>query len=231
VADRAGEIRVPVVEERVEVETRSVALGAVEVRTTVETEQQSVPVELAREEVHVHREDVAGRPATGGDAFQEGTIRVPVRGEEAVARKETVVTGEVVIDKTRTTETQQVAGTVRREQVEVDEGAGRDAAPAAGARPVTEILPAAQTPTNGAVGFGAAGLPDVGVGTEVVGADGAAVGRVKEVRDADILVDRRGQRDAYVPFTAVPEATAGRVLLTVPAGAVDDQDWRNPPLL
>jgi hypothetical protein len=44
-----------------------------------------------------------------------------VRGEEAVARKETVVTGEVVIDKTRTTETEQVTDTVRREVVAVDE--------------------------------------------------------------------------------------------------------------
>ena len=68
--------------------------------------------------------DVADRPATEADlagAFQEGTIRVPVRGEEAVARKETVVTGEVVIDKTRTTETEQITDTVRRERVEVDE--------------------------------------------------------------------------------------------------------------
>jgi hypothetical protein len=115
--------------------------------------------------------------------------------------------------------------------VEVDEGAGRATAPAAGAPPATGSGTVAGTRATGAVGFGTAGLPDVGPGTEVVGADGAAVGRVKEVRDADILVDRRGQRDVYVPLTAVAEATAGRVRLTVPAGDVDDQGWRNPPLL
>ena len=114
----------PVVEERLEVEKRPVERGAVEVRKTVETEQQTVPVELTREEVHVEQRDVPARPASEADvagAFEEGTIRVPVRGEEAVARKETVVTGEVVIDKSKTTQTEQVTNTVRRERVEVDE--------------------------------------------------------------------------------------------------------------
>ena len=81
-------------------------------------------MELEREEVHVERRDVADRPATEADlagAFEEGTIRVPVRGEEAVARKEAVVTGEVVIDKTTTTETQRITDTIRKERVEVDE--------------------------------------------------------------------------------------------------------------
>jgi uncharacterized protein (TIGR02271 family) len=124
VQEAEGVLRVPVVEERLEVEKRPVERGEVQVRKTVESEQQTVPVELTREEVRVEQRDVADRPATEADvagAFQEGTLRVPVRGEEAVARKETVVTGEVVIDKTRTTETEQVADTVRRERVEVDE--------------------------------------------------------------------------------------------------------------
>jgi uncharacterized protein (TIGR02271 family) len=124
VVEAEGQVRVPVREERLEVEKRPAERGAVEIRKTVETEQQSVPVELTREEVHVEQRDVENRPASEADlkdAFQEGTVRVPVRGEEAVARKETVVTGEVVIDKERTTETQQVTDTLRKERVEVDE--------------------------------------------------------------------------------------------------------------
>jgi uncharacterized protein (TIGR02271 family) len=124
VVEAEGQVRVPVREERLEVEKRPAELGAVEVRTTVETEQQTVPVELEREEVRVEQRDVPARPATEADlsgAFEEGTVRVPVRGEEAVARKETVVTGEVVIDKERTTETQRVTDTLRKERVEVDE--------------------------------------------------------------------------------------------------------------
>jgi uncharacterized protein (TIGR02271 family) len=124
VQEAEGQLRVPVHEERLQVDKRQTERGEVQVRTTVESEQQTVPVELMREEVHVEQRDVAARPATEAEAagaFREDTIRVPVRGEEAVAHKETVVTGEVVIDKTKTTETQQVTDTVRREVVEVDE--------------------------------------------------------------------------------------------------------------
>ncbi len=118
----AGTIRVPVAEERLHVETRQAELGEVQLRKTVEQEQVSVPVELQREEVHVAQHDVADRPVQAGDqVFQEGTIRVPVRGEEAVVSKQAVVTGEVVIEKERTTEREQITDTVRRERVEVDE--------------------------------------------------------------------------------------------------------------
>jgi len=118
---RQGEVAVPVSEERLNVEKRQAELGEVQVHKTVTEEQQSVPVELTREEVSVERRDVGDRPLREGEtAFQEGTIRVPVRGEEAVVTKEAVVTGEVVINKERTTEQQNVTGTVRREQVEVD---------------------------------------------------------------------------------------------------------------
>jgi uncharacterized protein (TIGR02271 family) len=123
IREAEGEVRIPEVEERLEVEKRDVTLGEVGVRRTVTEERQSVPVELTREEVHVERRDVADRPVAPGeaaDAFESTTIRVPVRGEEAVAHKEAVVTGEVVIDKERTTERQDVTDTVRKTHVEVD---------------------------------------------------------------------------------------------------------------
>ena len=117
-----GEVTVPVAEERLQVEKRQAELGAVELRKTVTEEQQTVPVELQREQVRVERRDVDDRPVRPGEeAFQESTIRVPVRGEEAAIQKEAVVTGEVVVGKERTTERQQVADTVRKERVEVDE--------------------------------------------------------------------------------------------------------------
>ncbi|MDQ3701665.1 MAG: YsnF/AvaK domain-containing protein [Chloroflexota bacterium] len=119
-----GDQRLEVHEERLNVQKRQADLGEVQVRKEVVTEQQTVPVELMREEVHVEQRDVADRPMTEADragAFQEGTIRVPVRGEEAVVTKEAVVTGEVVINKERTTERQQVTDTVRKEVMHVDE--------------------------------------------------------------------------------------------------------------
>ena len=119
-----GEIRVPVMEERLGVDKREVELGSVNVRKEVTSEQVNVPVDVMREEVHVERVDVTDRPIAAGDmpdAFKEGTIRVPVRGEEVVAQKQAFVTGEVVIDRERTTETQTISDTVRKERVEVDE--------------------------------------------------------------------------------------------------------------
>jgi len=124
-----GEIRVPVREERLDVEKRQGEMGSVDVRKTVEAEQVNVPVELRHEEVTVNRVDVPDRPVSVGDApdaFKEGTIRVPVRGEEAVARKEAVVTGEVVIDRDVETERQTISDTVRKEHVDVDENYRRD---------------------------------------------------------------------------------------------------------
>jgi uncharacterized protein (TIGR02271 family) len=119
-----GEIRVPVMEERLDVTKRQAEQGEVTIRKTVEQEQVSAPVELRREEVHIEQRDTDDRPADAAgmaDAFQEGTIRVPVRGEEAVVTKQAYQTGEVVIDKEQAVERRQVTDTVRRERVEVDE--------------------------------------------------------------------------------------------------------------
>jgi len=118
------EMRVPVVEEQLEVEKRAGQIGEVGIQRRVVEEQQSVPVELRREEVHVEERDVDDRRISSQEAdrlFEEGTIRVPVRGEEAVVSKEAVVTGEVVVNKEQTTERQQITDTVRRMEVEVDE--------------------------------------------------------------------------------------------------------------
>ncbi len=114
----AGAVRIPVAEERLHVEKRQVELGQVQVHKSVVEERVEVPVDLQREEVHVERREVGDRPAPDADFFQEGTVRVPVRGEEAVVEKEAVVTGEVVIEKERVRERQEVTDTVRRERVE-----------------------------------------------------------------------------------------------------------------
>jgi uncharacterized protein (TIGR02271 family) len=126
-----GEIRVPVVEERLNVAKAPVEAGSVEVRKDVVSEQVNVPVELRREEVTVNRVDVPDRPVQAGDlegAFEEGTVRVPVRAEQAIIEKEAVVTGEVVINREQTTDRQTISDTVRREQVDVDENYARDRA-------------------------------------------------------------------------------------------------------
>jgi uncharacterized protein (TIGR02271 family) len=242
-----GEIRVPEVEERLEVEKRPVETGEVQVHKTVEEEQQTVPVDLRQEEVHVERRDVAERPIGPGEAaqaFQEGTIRVPVRGEEAVVRKEAVVTGEVAVQKEQTTEREEIADTVRRERVEVDGDQGSDAGattPAreaamastasmagtpAGRRETTRTTDTTETATRSRGGR----LPGnmLAQDMEVVGSDGESVGRVKEVREGDFLVDRPSARDVYVPMDAVTEVANDRVTLNVQGHEVDDMGWPRP---
>lgn len=94
----ADEARPPAAAERPHAGTRPTELGEVRAHKRVVEEEQTVPVELQREEVHVREERGGERPVRPGeDVFREGTIRVPVRGEEAVVRKEAVVAGEVAI--------------------------------------------------------------------------------------------------------------------------------------
>lgn len=65
-------------------------------------------------------------------------------------------------------------------------------------------------------------------GMEVVGSDIVEVGRVKEVRGEDFLVDRPLHRDVYVPHTVVRNVTSHRVVLAVPAAQVDRMGWHKP---
>jgi len=64
----------------------------------------------------------------------------------------------------------------------------------------------------------------------VMGSDGDEVGKVKNVRTDDFLVDRRFERDVYVPFTAIKEVSGDRVVLTVETKETGKMGWENPPL-
>jgi hypothetical protein len=74
------------------------------------------------------------------------------------------------------------------------------------------------------------------VGMGVRGIDGEDVGRVKEIRATDILVDRPLARDVYVPLEAIQaiiDASASsayypHVVLTIRADSVGDMGWPHP---
>lgn len=110
-------------EEELQVGKRPVEAGRVRLRKVVNTEQVNQPVELQREEVQIERVDAADTDVPG-DAFQEDTLEVPVMREEPVVAKEAHATGRVHLDKNVQTETQNVGGEVRREDVEVDDASG-----------------------------------------------------------------------------------------------------------
>lgn len=130
-----GEVlRAPEIEEHLRVERRRIALGFVEIRKTVITEQVMVPVELRREVVEYRLIDDPGGVATVGEApgdLKDDTVRIPVFREKAVVHKEIVVTSEVVIDRTLTAERQSLDETLRRSTVVVTD----DTAPAVPVRP------------------------------------------------------------------------------------------------
>ena len=79
---------------------------------------------MTEERLRVERR-VVDRPADEGnaDAFREEVIEVPIRGEEVELQKRVRVAEEVEIGKERVERTEQVAGTVRREEVRVSEDA------------------------------------------------------------------------------------------------------------
>jgi len=88
--------------------------------------QQTVPVR--REEVRLEREpitDANAGAATSGGAINDEEHEVVLHEEEAVVDKQAVPKERVRLDKETTVEDQQVSETVRKEEVDVDEGRGQ----------------------------------------------------------------------------------------------------------
>jgi uncharacterized protein (TIGR02271 family) len=234
----ANEMRVPVMEEQLNVEKRQGQLGEVQIHKTVSQEQVNVPVELRREEVNVQQREVDNRPVSAGDtstAFQEGTIRVPVRGEEAVVNKQAVVTGEVDINKKVTSENQTISDTVRKEQVRVDDSSAREASGVVRNEGYNRDNMAGNTANTGyqsgdtgyatqsdryqsGTGAAANAAANLREGMDVVGMDGELVGRVKELHDADFRVDRKMKPDINVTYSAIQNVNGDQVVLYGRAG-------------
>jgi uncharacterized protein (TIGR02271 family) len=106
-------------EEELRVNKRPVKKGEVEVRKEVVTEQRQITVPVEREEVVIERKP-AGRRAAAGDLKAE-EIRIPVSEEEVEVRKETKVKEDVKVGKRKVTDTKTVGGTVKHEELRVEE--------------------------------------------------------------------------------------------------------------
>jgi uncharacterized protein (TIGR02271 family) len=91
----------------------------------VVSEDRVLEVPVTEEQIRVERR-VVDRPADAvdADAFEEIVIEVPLTQEEVELRKQARVAEEVVVHKDAVQHTEQVRGTVRREEVEVIEDAG-----------------------------------------------------------------------------------------------------------
>ena len=146
VVKETGEIRVPIVEERLDVQTRPTAMGEVLVHARVEEIEERIPVSLTREEVEIQRIPVnrvldPADPPVGTRTEGEWLI-VPVIEEELVVQKRLVLREEVRIRTRRTIEQSEVRDTVRRRRVEIDDSgvpASRRATAAAAPRPSPKL--------------------------------------------------------------------------------------------
>jgi uncharacterized protein (TIGR02271 family) len=115
-------IRVPVVEEDINVAKHTQQAGEVAVAKHVVQEQVNVPVQVTHEEVTINRVPV-DRPVDASDRIvDEGdVIRVPLTEEVVTVDKEARVVEEIEIRKHAVTEQETVSDTVRREVVDVDD--------------------------------------------------------------------------------------------------------------
>jgi uncharacterized protein (TIGR02271 family) len=106
-------------EEELKARKHPVETGEVRVRKDVVTEHKTLDVPVKREEVVVERHPASGT-ASSSDIRPGQEIRIPVKEEKVTVEKQPVVTEEVRVGKQQVTETERVAGTVRKEKVEVE---------------------------------------------------------------------------------------------------------------
>jgi len=118
----SGDVVVPEYEEQLVAEKVARQEGTVHVHKGVVEEQQTVSAPVTHEEVDVERVPVHNQVgAAPPDAFQEEDLNIPLQGEQLVAGKQVVEAEEVRLRKRQVQEEEQVTGTVRREDIEVDQ--------------------------------------------------------------------------------------------------------------
>ena len=160
---------IQVVEERLLVGKRAVAGGRVRLRSyVVETPvEENVTLHQERVTVDRHPVDRAASPADMA-AFQERTIEARATNEEAVVSKETRIVEEIGVRKEAADRVETVRDTVRKTQVDVDDGTTGHAGAA------TTGTTGATTTGGAATGTGAAASIDQRLNTNVSGTNPGA---------------------------------------------------------
>ena len=121
-ANLGGDVRVPLLEERIDFETRDVDLGEIRVHKTVEEKEEVRRGPLNREDVQIERVRVDRRVTEPEQQRQEGEwLIIPIMEEVFVVEKHLMVTEEIRIRKQLVTEEGEVRETVRRERAAVED--------------------------------------------------------------------------------------------------------------
>jgi uncharacterized protein (TIGR02271 family) len=124
---------IPLHKEEMVVSKKDVSNGGVLIRTTVQSENVSQPVELRREEFVIERVPASeahdrGLTDNGAPVFQAQEIYVPLTREDPVASKRTLLVETVHIGKHTETDRQTVSTPIRSEDVEVTKVAAQPSA-------------------------------------------------------------------------------------------------------
>ncbi len=179
---------IPVYEERLRVGKRDVDHGRVRVRSYVVATPVSEQVSLHSESVQVERRPVDRAVAAGEALFQDRVIEASERAEEAVASKEARVVEEIALRKTAADTVRTVSDSVRRTEVEIDDG---------------RLANVGTRAVSGAV----ADASLIKEHMDVIAADGAKIGTVDHLDGPDrIKLTRQSSPDGqhhYVPLAWV----------------------------
>jgi len=143
-----SELHLPIVEERLVPATRPVDLGELRLHKRGGEAQEHVRQPVTRDDVEVYRVSV-NRPieAPVAQRVENDWLIIPIMKEVLVVRKQLVLEAEVRIRRRKVTEEQEVAATVRRERIEIEDAAvpsvhGLETAPSQGATPAEPRPPA-----------------------------------------------------------------------------------------
>lgn len=170
--DTGREEVIPLAEERIAVGKRDVSHGKVRLRSYVVETPVRETVSLREQHVEVERIPV-DRPVTAADnLFRDRVIEAEERVEEAVISKTAHIREEVRLRTTGDTRTEQVNDTVRRTEVEVDDGRGT----------------ATRTGMAGSAGFTggmSAVAGRIGEHMDVIASDGRKIGTVDHMEGTD----------------------------------------------
>jgi uncharacterized protein (TIGR02271 family) len=116
-------------EERLNVGTRTEEVGRARLRKYVVTENATETVPVSREEIRVEREpitDANAGAALDGPTISEEEHEVTLHAERPVVEKEAVPVERVRLGKETVTDTETVSADLRKEQIEMEDGADTD---------------------------------------------------------------------------------------------------------
>jgi len=117
---RSGDQTLELRQEELQARKESVEAGRVRIGKEIVEERQTLDVPVTREEVTIERHPVNRQPAAGSIGDDTTTIEVPLREERVEIEKQPVVTEEISVGKRLVQETQEVSGTVRREEARLE---------------------------------------------------------------------------------------------------------------